>query len=253
MSHTPFSLSPREQSRQDRFALLESLPLFHGLSHNVLAYFLEHAREEKHAKGKVLFIHGDKADYFYLVLKGWVKLFRETLDGDEAVIDVLTTHHMFAEHTMFDGGVYSWSAQIVEDARLIAWPTRILEEQISQHSQLAINMLRSMTRYREQRDQEIEHLKTQTAPQRIGCFLLRMASPYWKEEVIPVIHLPYDKSLLALRLGMKSETFSRALGILKKETGIEIKGSAVTITSIDRLSRYCCGACSNGFPAEEAC
>ena len=63
-------------SQQARFTLLENLPLFRGLSHNTLAYFLEHAREENCAKGKVLFIQGEEAKFFYLVLRGWVKLFR---------------------------------------------------------------------------------------------------------------------------------------------------------------------------------
>ena len=241
----------KHEGKGNPFALLESLPLFRDLSHNTLAYFLEHAREEKHPKGKVLFIQGDPARYFYLVQEGWVKLFRETLDGEEAVIDVLSSNHVFGETAVFDGGHYSWSAQVVEDARFMVWPASILEEQAKQHNQLTLNMLRSLSLYREQRDQEIEHLKTQTAPQRIGCFLLRLCSSHWKEEVIPKIHLPYDKSLLALRLGMKSETFSRALNILKKETGIEIKGSSVQVADLERLSQFCCGACSNEFPCQD--
>lgn len=241
----------QEQTLSNRFAFLESLPLFHNISHNILAYFLEHAREAKYEKGKVLYIQGDTANCFYLVLEGWIKLFKETLDGDEAVIDVLTKRHVFGETAIFDQGIYSASAQIIEDAKLIVLPTYILEDQIKQHPQLTMNMLNAMSRYRKQRDQEVEHLKIQTAPQRIGCFLLRLASPYWNNKTIPTIYLPYDKSLLALRLGMKSETFSRTLNILKKETGIEVKGSAVSIPDINRLSQYCCNACSNEFPCSD--
>lgn len=238
-------------NEKERCAFLSSLPLFRGLSQDTLAYFSEHAREEVLPKGKILFLQGDPVNYFYVVMDGWIKLFRETLEGDEAVIDVLTTHHFFGEMAVFDGKRYSWSAQAVDLSRVVSWPAAILEEQALLHNRLAINILRSMADYREQRDREIEHLKVQTAPQRIGCFLLRLVSEHWDKNTVPTIHLPYDKSLLALRLGLKSETFSRALNVLKKETGITIRGAAVSIPNIDKLSHYCCGACSNEFPCQD--
>ncbi|MGE0754251.1 MAG: Crp/Fnr family transcriptional regulator [Alphaproteobacteria bacterium] len=235
----------------DRLELLEEIPLFKGLSHNMLAYFLEHAREEDVPKGRILFMQGDEAKYFYLVLSGWVKLFRDTLDGNEAVMDVLTQSHTFGESAIFDGGRYSWSAQTVEDCNLIMWPSHILKQQAEQNNQIALNMLRCMSLYREQRDQEMEHLKIQSAPQRIGCFLLRLCASKWQCQTDIEVLLPYDKSLIALRLGMKSETFSRALNTLKRETGIEIRGSTVTVRSLNDLSRYCCGACSDEFPCKD--
>lgn len=233
------------------FSFLESIPLFRGLSHNTLAYFWEHVREEKASKGRTFLLQGDPAKYFYLVTEGWVKLFRETLDGNEAVIDVLTAKHIFGETAIFDGGKYSWSAQAVVDTTLLVWPTQLLKEQAEKNNQIALNMLNLMALYREQRDQEIEHLKIQSAPQRIGCFLLRLCSGDWFEQERHQVNLPYDKSLLAMRLGMKSETFSRALKILKKEAGILIQGSTVHITDISKLSKYCCGTCSNEFPCDD--
>ncbi|MFW0777768.1 MAG: Crp/Fnr family transcriptional regulator [Rickettsiales bacterium] len=237
--------------KETPFALLEQVPFFSGLSHNILAYFIEHAREEKVPKGKLLALQGDPAKYFYLVQEGWVKLFRETLDGQEAVIDVLTTNNIFGETAVFDGGHYSWSAQAVDDVRLMVWPTSILQQQAQQHNQVAMNILRSTALYREQRDQEIEHLKTQNAPQRIGCLLLRLCLAEQYKNNHAVVHLPYDKSLIALRLGMKSETFSRALNTLKKETGITIKGAAIHVPDVSKLSVFCCGTCSNEFPCND--
>jgi CRP/FNR family transcriptional regulator, dissimilatory nitrate respiration regulator len=37
--------------------------------------------------------------------------------------------------------------------------------------------------------------------------------------------LPIDKSLIARRLGMKPETFSRAPGALKSEVGLQVEGT----------------------------
>ena len=62
------------------------------------------------------------------------------------------------------------------------------------------------------------------------------------------IHLPYDKTLVAARLGMQPETFSRALSKLKKETGIRVQGAYIEMDSIDPLASYSCIACSSEFP-----
>jgi hypothetical protein len=53
-----------------------------------------------------------------------------------------------------------------------------------------------------------------------------------------VINLPYDKTLIASTLGMKGPTFSRALNILRDETGTRISGTQVTIESVARLIEF---------------
>ena len=80
----------------------------------------------------------------------------------------------------------------------------------------------------------------QSAPQRIGCFLLSLC-PVDKERNI-VFHLPYDKTLIADVLGMKGATFSRALNILRQKTGIRIRDTRVEIDSADELSKFVYGS-----------
>jgi hypothetical protein len=66
-----------------------------------------------------------------------------------------------------------------------------------------------------------------------------------------VLFLPYDKALIASRLGMNRETFSRVLTIIQQYTGIKIKGSTVEIESMDKLVEFSCGSCSLTFPCDE--
>jgi CRP-like cAMP-binding protein len=64
-------------------------------------------------KGAMLFQQGDKATAFFLILDGWVKLFRMNPEGLEAVIGVFSRGECFAEAAMFLGGRYPVSAEIV--------------------------------------------------------------------------------------------------------------------------------------------
>lgn len=200
-------------------------------------------------KGQVLFVHEDSALRFYIVLDGWIKLFRETLEGTQAIVDILTKDHIFGETAIFQDDLYPYSAEAAEAAEIISLPLALLKTEIENNSKLALSMLSSMARFRRQQDQELEHRTLQNAPQRIGCFLLRLANQEEQGEI--TIHLPYDKTLLASRLGMQPETFSRALGKLKSETGIVIKGSTITMDSLSQLSQYSCAACSAEFPCKD--
>lgn len=220
--------------------------LFANLTSDSLLAFIHASNVHYMHKNKVIFIQGEKADYFYLIMSGWVKLYRETLNGSEAVVDVLSCGQIFGDISLEGHAVEDVTAQVVEDAKIISIPTHILREGIRKHHQLALNLLSMLSHQRRHQAREIEHLHTKNAAERIGCFLLRLC-PLNQEEAI-TINLPYDKTLIASRLGMKPETFSRALGKLKAETNIHIAGSKVHIPVLHHLIRYSCANCSMGFP-----
>lgn len=229
--------------------LLRTTPLFFNIADEALDFFSNAAKLKSYPKGKSIYFEEDEAQFFYVVKTGWVKLFHETMDGEEAVVDILTTGHIFGENTIFDNDIYKCNTEAVEDSELLIIPTHILKEQIRLNNNIAFNMLSSMSRHRKIQEQEIEHLTIQNAPQRIGCFLLRLC-PRNKETNI-IINLPYDKTLLALRLGMKRETFSRAMNTLRDTTNIRINGARVEIDDINQLSDFSCSACSSVYPCED--
>ncbi len=235
--------------KEEILGLFKETPLFSGLTIETQKIFANTAVTCSIPKGQVIYMEENHADFFYIIKKGWVKLFRETFDGTEAVIDILSSSHIFGEFSIFDNGIYSSSAQAVEDSILISLPTSILKEQIEKDPKLAFNMFAVMSRYQRQQDKKIEHLTLQTTSQRIGCFLLRLCPQNQKTDI--VIQLPYDKILLASRLGMKPESFSRSLNILRDKTGIRISGARVEIDSISQLTDFSCKGCSSSYPCED--
>lgn len=237
-------------SEQEKIiATLKSLKLFGVCDDSYISDLARQSRTISCNKGYVLFLHEEQAEKFYIVTKGWIKLFRETLDGSQAVVDILPEGHMFGETSIFQEGVYPYSAEAVEPTEIIVLPISMLKTEIELNQKLALNMLSAMARYRRQQDQEIEHRALQNAPQRIGCFLLRLADQASDGQV--VINLPYDKTLVASRLGMQPETFSRALAKLKDATGIEVSGATIKCENLDQLSSYSCSACSSEFPCQD--
>lgn len=238
------------QTNHSTIALqLRRSDLFENLPDSTLSHFAEKAQPRSAPKGKILFIQGEEAEWLYFITDGWVKIFRETLEGSEAVIDVLTSGSFFGQSAIFENASHHYSAQAVDDCQLLAIPSSLLTYYLHKSQQFASNMLRFTARQNTRQMREVEHLNVQNATQRIGCFLLKLCGDETSQQ--QKLHLPYDKMLIASRLGMKPETFSRALAKLKSDINITINGSTVNIHDMPELVRYTCNHCSSSFPCEE--
>ena len=67
-------------------------------------------------------MQGDDVAACYIVLEGWVKLYRLNQYGDEAVVAVFTRGQSFAEAAVFSMGSYPVAAETVTETRLLRIP-----------------------------------------------------------------------------------------------------------------------------------
>jgi CRP-like cAMP-binding protein len=223
---------------------LKGISLFYKLPNESVEAFAKVAQTKSYKKGKLLYLEGDPADFFYIICGGWLKLFHITEEGEEVILAMLTADSTTGESSMFEHGRYTSSAQVVGDASILSIPLAFLREQLRFNNQLALNMLGSMVQYQRRHELQLEQYLLYSAPQRIGCFLLGLC-PVLEQKDGVILNLPYDKTLIASTLGMKGATFSRALNILREETGIHITGTRVTIDSMVRLKKFVDGCYSH--------
>ncbi len=225
------SLSAQEIER------IHELPLFSGLSPDDLGDLLGVAAVRMHRKRKTLFLQGDPATHFFVVLSGWVKLYRLRPDGAEVVVEIFGAGESFAEGAMHMPEGYPVSGEMVEEGRLLEMPTAAFGDRVRQNPDLAIGMLASMAVRLKSFVSRIEKAETQTAAQRVADFMLKFSRPGRPEDKGAVVRLPYDKQLIANRLGMKPETLSRALSALR-EQGVHVEGARAEIRDRFALRRF---------------
>ena len=218
-----------------------SLPFFSGLTEKDIQEVLALSEFKDCHKGDTIFLQDDPANHFYIILEGWVKLFRGTSNGDEVVMGVFTSKETFGDAAMFDGAVYPYSAEAAGETKLIVMPAAKLRKKAAENPQIAFRMMQSLSKNMSRLQLENEHMALMTAPQRIGCLFLQLAPDVDAQSCN--LQLPYDKSLAATRLGMKPETFSRALAQLK-EVGVSVKGNTVAISDLSALVDFTCNSCS---------
>jgi CRP-like cAMP-binding protein len=221
----------------DTVEALKRAPLFYGLDIENVRFFASHGHKKHYENGATLFAMGDKAEAIFFIISGWVKLYRMTREGEEVVINVFAPGETFAEAAVF-GPLqrYPVNAQAVEDTMVLEIPRQLFVDKIRENGDLALLMLGSISARQRLLVQQIEQLTAKSAPQRIGAFLLRLCPSGRKEAVI--VHLPYDKSLIARRLNIQPETFSRALSQLKPH-GVTMQKREIRIQDVDTLASFC--------------
>lgn len=216
--------------RQD-FELIGQTRLFHGLPHDMLMRLLGNEAPRNYPRGHLLFQQGDEADHFYVILGGWVKLYRLMPTGEEAILHIFAAGETFAEAAMFAGHKYPATAEIVADARLLSINSNHFEKQISESPKIALRMLATTAERLKQLVTEVEQIKGRNSLERVAFFLYSMCP---NGENTATLDLPYEKSLIASRLNIKPESLSRVLNKLRNH-GIKSVKNQIFVSDVAQL------------------
>lgn len=215
---------------------INTLPLFKGLSEKVKADILRTASLGTYKKGKLLFLEGDMSDKLYIILEGWVKLYKGNSSGEETIVQMLTSGDMIAESAVFLNAPFPVNAQVAKEARVLMLSAVNIRDIINSNNDFAVNVLTAMSVHSQMLMQGLESIRLKSATERVGWFLLKLLLEQGR--VPDMVELPYDKSLIASYLDMKPETFSRTLKKFKQK-GFEIRKDAVILPQVKALCGFC--------------
>jgi CRP-like cAMP-binding protein len=221
----------RKTMTEEDFEKLRAAKLFSSLEDNVLRDIVGNEPPHLHPKGQMIFQQGDDADHFYVILSGWVKLFRQLPSGEEAILHIFTESETFAEAAMFNGHKYPATAEVVADARMIAINCNHFEKLLAENPRISMRMLAALSNHMKDLVTEVEQIKGRNSVQRFAFFLLKMCPG---DAVSATVELPYEKSLIATRLGIQPESLSRILNKLRAY-GVNGIKNKIIISNVEAL------------------
>jgi CRP-like cAMP-binding protein len=112
-----------------------------------------------------------------------------------------------------------------------------LRKQIEGNIRLALAMLTGISANLKSLVTTVSELKNLSAAQRLGLFLLTFSE---NDTGQVILTLPYEKRILAEKLGMKAETLSRAFQKIKAQNiNLVQSGRVIQIDQIEKLARFC--------------
>jgi CRP/FNR family transcriptional regulator, dissimilatory nitrate respiration regulator len=216
--------------------IIKKALLFSGLAEEHLAEVAEIAVRRPFVKGESLFTEGEKAQGFYLLAEGSLKLCKISPDGREKVLHMVHPVETFAEAAFFGDGSYPAEARGVEKGEVLYFPRDSFMGLLERNPRFSMNLIASLSMLLRRFARQIEELSFADAPARLASYLIDLAgrkSTSFQGKTY--LELDMRKGELASRLGTVSETLSRTFRKLKDEGVLEVDGNKVVILNMERL------------------
>lgn len=182
-------------------------------------------------KGEILFLQGDEAAGFFILLTGNVRIYQVSAEGKEYTLHRIRPGEMFAEAAIFKGRSYPANCMATENSQVAFFPKEAVIDLLTRSPQISLKMIGALSAFVRDFNRQIEDLSLREVPGRIASYLLRMSEKTGGS----VFTLDTTKSELATSLGTISETLSRNFKKLKELEIIHVDGNTITLLDIPRL------------------
>ncbi|HET7670186.1 MAG TPA: Crp/Fnr family transcriptional regulator [Burkholderiales bacterium] len=214
-------------------AFLANLPMFSEMSAAELDRIAMLTVSQSLPKGRALFQCGDPCTGFHVVVYGQVKLGVTSAQGVEKVVEIIRAGQSFGEALMFLEKPYIVFAQALCDSMVLHVAKEAVLEELARDPGFARRLLSGLSRRLHGLVRDVESSALRSSQERVIGYLLADADPAATGPI--EINLAPGKSVIASRLNMTPEHFSRILHDLAADGLIEVNGRAVTINDLDRL------------------
>ena len=221
------TLSPR--------AFLANLPLFRELAPEQLDRMANHTRQVRAARGEILFHRGDPVSGFHAIVYGQVKLAFVSAGGDEKVVEILGPGQSFGEAVMFMRRPHVVTAQALADSLLLYVEREVVFDEIKSDPDFAARMIAGLSRRLHQLVGDLEAYSMRSGTERVIGYLLSTGAEGVPDKGACAVTLPTTKGVVASRLNLTQEHFSRILHDLTTAGLIKVQGRTVHIVDVERL------------------
>lgn len=218
---------------EEDFQTVSQTSIFSNTRADDLRGMLIDSAVQEFPRNTVLFLQREPAVRFYVILEGWVKIFRETIDGREIVLHVFGPGDSFAEASIFQADGYPASASACVDIRVLGIPAESFRGKLTDNENLSETFMWSVSNKLRLLSRQVEQLAARSATERLALFLSDLCA---EDRPAAVVRLPLEKAVIAAKLGMQPETFSRSISKLRV-VGVRIDGDTVSIQDVGALRR----------------
>ena len=180
-------------------------------------------------KGEMVTFNMDEHSKLYIVYEGLFKLTKIDEKGDEIVLSILDQGGVVSP--MHFSPYYDVCAEFIKNTTMFYFTEKAVNDFSTKNHQFSINTIKFLADSVQTLMISAEVLQLKTAKEKVGWYLVHA-------KINNTFKLPYSKSLIASYLGMKPESFSRALTELKKD-GVTLKNKKIVLENGDELCKYC--------------
>ncbi|MDK9697346.1 MAG: helix-turn-helix domain-containing protein [Siculibacillus sp.] len=184
--------------------------------------------------GHVFHRCGDRIDRLRLVLSGGALIERDEPGGELVCLEVCEAGRTYGDFAALLDRPTTHSARAAGVVRFMSLPAEPFRRLLAEDGEAAISIIASAAAHARATTDHLVRLKAMSGVWRAGDLLLKLSRDNGGRVRFV---LPYEKSVLGHSIGLRPESFSRALSQLAA-VGVTFEGDFVQLTSPERLRAF---------------
>jgi len=211
----------------------ELLP-FSGLDEMTVTEISRHTKRILFKKGETLFTQGELMRYFYVVIRGKIKMYQLNLNnGKEQTIFILREGDMFDTITLLDGKEHDVMYEALEDSEVLQMPIEFVRELISTNKEFNSKFFPYLAQQMRQMEELATDLSLYSTSERLIKLLLQNLDPNNIMKYNLIQGLSHTE--IAKLIGTVRHVVERHLKALKEDGAIEVKNRKLQILDARKL------------------
>tara|TARA_B000000532_G_C18784837_1_gene369893 strand:+ start:74 stop:754 length:681 start_codon:yes stop_codon:yes gene_type:complete len=219
--------------------LLLNVPIFSNLDEKQISFIATKMRNKKYSKSDIILMEDEVGDTFFIILEGSVKVTRDSEDGREVILAVLSSGNFFGEISLLDGKTRSANAIALEKTSLMILKRNDFLQLLKEIPQISISLLSELAKRIRKTDEQVENLAFSDAEKRIGISILSISEQLGvvKNGLVKIPKLPFHQDI-ANMAGTSRETVSRMLKLLETKKLITRNSNELSFVDYNKFKSY---------------
>jgi CRP/FNR family transcriptional regulator len=209
---------------------LAKMCYFTGLSTDELEVVKQYISFEKNIdKGQTLLEEGDESDYMYLIISGAVKVYKQSINGKEQILNIASTGESLNDVSTFDGGTSAMDMLAMTPVHLMAIKKADIKALFAKFPQVAVNVAGVLASKVRRDSSLVEVLSFDQVISRLARLIMKQTDA---EKNLLSLFTQHD---LAAMVGTSRVVVNRSLKAMEDQGAIRLERRRIVVTNREIL------------------
>lgn len=184
-------------------------------------------------KKDIVYREGDYSNFVYRIQSGKIKTYHINEDGKEFINDIKKEGDFLGEHSVIQDAPRTEFAEAMEETELLMIPKEDFQELIFKNREVSSQFIKMLSNDVSHREKELMEMAYNTVRKRTADSLMKLYETYIDNG--EKVTVDVSRADLAGMVGTATESVIRILSEFKKDSWIEINGSAIAILEPEKI------------------
>lgn len=198
------------------------------ISENLFDYFKQAGTLIKYQPSDIIYMQEDATNNLYLILKGRVRVFLVSKDGQEITLDIIDQGRIFGESSFLLNTSRPVCVSAIDDVELISCNLETLYPTILESKELTLAIMRLLSSTNDHLTNQVKKAYFYNRHEKIAAFLLEQNKKT----------IPYTHEEIASLTGLNRVTVTKILNDFNQYGWIDLAYRKIIITDRNQLINY---------------